>query len=392
MEKLIETCEYFYNAHHIPVYIYQHEKFVTCFPVQPKSCHPDTDFNDYIRGQNVFLCYITADNLIMGYIPAMEGNVEILIGPINAIPYSHDQLEEILFRKHIVPAEHKECIDLYSSIPSHSQVEFIDILLFLQFILTGKKIKRDDFFTHQNHTIKDLPSSALINPQTDSELSILDLHNNEIVLHHIENGDYDSVFQYLCSQQNPPEVDFANSLLEQRRLLAYYSIALFVSAALRGGLTTLEGTQIAATYYRDIAAASSIEKIDFLNGRAALFLANKVASIRLPKDANAPLLSCIQFVRHNVYNHIQVNDIASYIGYSRVHVTRLFNEELGFGPGQFIMRTKLEEAKILLQHTDKSLSEISTQLCFANQSHFQRNFKTQFGVTPMEYRKKSPNP
>ena len=115
-------------------------------------------------------------------------------------------------------------------------------------------------------------------------------------------------------------------------------------------------------------------------------MANKVSSVYLPSDVNTSLIRCIQFIRHNVYNHIQVSDVASYIGYSRTHIIRLFKQELGFAPAQLIMRTKLEEAKILLKHTNKSLSEISMALCFSNQSHFHRCFKSQFQMTPMEYR------
>ena len=53
------------------------------------------------------------------------------------------------------------------------------------------------------------------------------------------------------------------------------------------------------------------------------------------------------------------------------------------------MRCKLEEAKSLLTYTNKSLSEISSYLCFANQSYFQRVFKKKYGITPNEYRKQS---
>ena len=53
----------------------------------------------------------------------------------------------------------------------------------------------------------------------------------------------------------------------------------------------------------------------------------------------------------------------------------------------FILRCKLEEGKELLQYTNKSISTISTFLCFSSQSHFQTAFKKQFGITPAEYRR-----
>ncbi len=389
MDRIIDFCNYLYNAHHIPIYIYKNEEIITCFPEQPKCCHPTSDFKEYILNTGTFLCYITSESLFMGYITVNEYNLEILLGPVNAISYTESQLSQLLFRKKIGKTDHEACLKLFNSVPIHSHLEFIDIVLLLQFALTGEKITRDEFFRHQDNTIIDTPRNTFIQQQPDSEPNPFYLRSNNIILQYIENGDSDAVFQYLCSQNTPPAVDFGHTPLEQRKHLGYYSVALFSDAAERGGLSVIECTEIAASYYKDISASSSIEKIDFLTGRAALFYANKVASVNLPLNINSTLLNCIQFVRHNVYNHIQVSDIASYIGYCRVHVSRLFKQELGFGPGQLILRTKLEEAKILLRHTDKSLSEISTALCFANQSHFHRSFKAQFQITPMEYKQKS---
>lgn len=388
METILDLCEFFYNAHHIPIYLYKNEKAIGCFPHQPAPCRPDSDFVDHIRKSQTFLCYITPENLFIGYIPAEKYHLEILLGPVNAIPYTPEQLSQLLHGKRVPKKDHGPCVEFYQSIPNYSHVEFIDILLFLQFAITGNKITRNDFFRYQDETNADTPRNFFIENQMDSEIYPLELHKNDMVLQYIEQGDSDAVFQYLCSQQALPPVNFGVTPLAYRKHLCYYSIALFSEAAQRGGLTALESIEIAASYYKDISSLFTVEKIDFLTGRAALFYAGKVASAHMPSNINASLISCIQFIRHNVYSHIQVSDVASFIGYSRTHLTRLFKQELGFGPAQFIMRTKLEEAKILLKHTNKSLSEISTALCFSNQSHFQRRFKMQYQMTPMEYRQK----
>ena len=56
---------------------------------------------------------------------------------------------------------------------------------------------------------------------------------------------------------------------------------------------------------------------------------------------------------------------------------------------EFIMRCKLEEAKSLLTYTDKSISEISSYLCFSSQAYFQNVFKKKYKITPNEYRRQS---
>lgn len=62
---------------------------------------------------------------------------------------------------------------------------------------------------------------------------------------------------------------------------------------------------------------------------------------------------------------------------------------MGFDLSTFIMRCKLEEAKSLLTYTNKSLSEISSYLCFSSQSYFQNVFKKKYGLTPKQYRNQS---
>ena len=118
-----------------------------------------------------------------------------------------------------------------------------------------------------------------------------------------------------------------------------------------------------------------------------MFFAEKVQSISIPANVSGNLMSAIRFVRQNVYSKITVDDIAAQLGYSRSHTSRIFHENFGFSPGEFIIRTKLEESKMLLVNSDKSISEISSMLLFSSQSHFQSSFKKQYGITPLKYRK-----
>ena len=82
-----------------------------------------------------------------------------------------------------------------------------------------------------------------------------------------------------------------------------------------------------------------------------------------------------------------MGDVAEHIGRSRSYLTNKFKKELGFDVSSFIMRCRLEEAKSLLTYSDKTLSEISTYLCFSSQSYFQNIFKKKYGITPLNYRK-----
>ena len=98
------------------------------------------------------------------------------------------------------------------------------------------------------------------------------------------------------------------------------------------------------------------------------------------------IFKCIQFITRHVNEPIQVGDVAEHIGRSRSYLTAKFKKELGFDVSTFIMRCRLEEAKSLLTYSDKSLSEISSYLCFSSQSYFQNVFRKKYNVTPLQYR------
>ena len=68
---------------------------------------------------------------------------------------------------------------------------------------------------------------------------------------------------------------------------------------------------------------------------------------------------------------------------------REFREETGMSITDFMMQSKLRDAKRLLRHSNKTLAQISSYLCFSSQAYFQTVFKRETGMTPAAYRKKA---
>ena len=65
-----------------------------------------------------------------------------------------------------------------------------------------------------------------------------------------------------------------------------------------------------------------------------------------------------------------------------------FKKETGETIGRYIMKARLQESKLLLAYSNKLLSDISNFFYFSSQSHFQNAFKKEYGITPLQYRKK----
>ena len=128
--------------------------------------------------------------------------------------------------------------------------------------------------------------------------------------------------------------------------------------------------------------------IESLSMQAAWDMAKRVKEQKdlLNNGIRPTIYDCIQYIREHIYTPITVSEVADYSGYNMDYFSRLFKKETGLNVRAFIMSSELYEAKKLLKFTNATIGEISSQLHFANQSHFQREFKKQFQITPLQFR------
>ena len=84
---------------------------------------------------------------------------------------------------------------------------------------------------------------------------------------------------------------------------------------------------------------------------------------------------------------LSVSAIARAANYSESYLYRLFKDELGMSPQQYIMRQKLAKACDLLIKSDMSVRNISDSLGFCDQFHFSKRFRQEFRCTPTQFRK-----
>jgi AraC family transcriptional regulator len=55
-------------------------------------------------------------------------------------------------------------------------------------------------------------------------------------------------------------------------------------------------------------------------------------------------------------------------------------------PHQYVIKERVERAKVMLSKTDLAIADIALQLGFSSQSHLTQQFKRLTGVTPKQVR------
>ena len=95
------------------------------------------------------------------------------------------------------------------------------------------------------------------------------------------------------------------------------------------------------------------------------------------------------YIRENLNRKMTLNEIAKVAGLSAPYFSSIFKNEMGENLSVYINRLRVEKASYLLRKTKLSLSEISGECCFEDQSWFSRIFKAYTGISPGKYRSQS---
>lgn len=110
------------------------------------------------------------------------------------------------------------------------------------------------------------------------------------------------------------------------------------------------------------------------------------------KSASSEKTSSIieKVVRHmqaNFKTDISMDALCREFGISRTHMSRCFRQYTGFSPHDYLIRLRLNNAKLLLKNTDLSAEAVCLQSGFQDTAYFIQAFKKKEGTTPLQYRK-----
>lgn len=101
--------------------------------------------------------------------------------------------------------------------------------------------------------------------------------------------------------------------------------------------------------------------------------------------------SALQDVQRWVINSLRsphnVQSMAEHMGVSVRHLTRLFNQEIGMTPAQWLEQQRVAHAREMLEATPLAVKQVADECGFSSVDILRRAFLRQLKVTPSQYRK-----
>ena len=114
-----------------------------------------------------------------------------------------------------------------------------------------------------------------------------------------------------------------------------------------------------------------------------------VAAHRSPDD-EAFLQKLMQYIeQHALAGDIGVEQVAAAMGMTYPVFYRKVKDMMDLTPVELMRQIRIQRAQHLLTTTDLSVSEIAFQCGYSTPQYFNRVFKEEMSMTPVEYRKRS---
>ncbi len=95
----------------------------------------------------------------------------------------------------------------------------------------------------------------------------------------------------------------------------------------------------------------------------------------------------VDYIRKNLHQKLSIESIAKLAYVSKSNFFKMFKDELGTSPNDFILQERINKAKELLA-SQNSIKETAYQTGFSDANYFTRVFKQLVGVTPKSYQDK----
>lgn len=96
----------------------------------------------------------------------------------------------------------------------------------------------------------------------------------------------------------------------------------------------------------------------------------------------------INYLNENYEHKISLDQIAHNMYLSPVYISKIFKEETGESPINYLIKIRLERAREILEDTESSsVKSIANQVGYEDVYHFSKLFKKYYGVSPLNYKK-----
>ena len=391
---LLNLFDKFYSIDHYNMGLYtENNELIKLYTATQALSKIYPHFLDYEKGQDLIRKegYLGIYSLIID----QKTKNKLIIGPFINKEINPQTLNTIKYKYSL---DENDMEDIKKEVASSSYanyISFLNVTSFFNYLINKKDINVMDIFTHVSKNIKvtmEMKKANTFIQESFASHSHDTYEIEQLISKYIEKGDVENLetfFKYISKNVNLSEGKLADNELRQQKNLFIGLIAVIGKGPLiRGGVSIEEAYNLIDFYTQECEKLNTIEAINNLRYTALTNLVKLVRNNKSEGTYSADVLQAVDYIKANITTNIGIEDVLSKIKRKRTSFLNQFKSETNFNLGKYIQKVKLEEAKNLLEFTNTSILDISLIFNFSSQSYFHNVFKKEYGITPLEFRKK----
>lgn len=210
----------------------------------------------------------------------------------------------------------------------------------------------------------------------------------KLLMNAISEGNYSqSIFYINRLSIHNPENRALNTLRDMKNYLIVLNTICRL-AARNGGAHIHEIDRFSNDTVRRIENSPSIEVLKEIRTQLIKAYCDMVANAR--STSYSPSVSQItDYISSHYAEEISLSEAARLFNMSHSYLSSRFHKETGMTFSDFVLKKKLDHAKVLLKNTQIPVSMIAEDCGIQDNNYFSRIFKKKEGMTPLEYRNKN---
>ena len=110
------------------------------------------------------------------------------------------------------------------------------------------------------------------------------------------------------------------------------------------------------------------------------------SSLARERISDHRLVRVLEYIDAHLSDPLDLRVLSREAGISRFHFAALFRKAMGTSPHRHVLHLRMQAARAMLRHTDKSVFEIALSCGFVSASHFTGAFRRHFSQSPTEVR------
>lgn len=315
-----------------------------------------------------------------------------LIGPSISHPISEDKINGFINDSQAFSLR-KQIINYFNNVPILQFAKLINISIMIYYMFNKKLLSRKTVINKNKKPIKQVKINKKLDLEVSKNLQTHSFHPDPLLekkfLNIVKEGRVEDLKE---DSSEIMDKEFVNVLSRSSYIRSIKNqvivlIALVSRAAVDGGLHPEIAFTLGDTFIQRLEELYNFNEIKSLAREVRYTFTHKVSQIKKERYSKT-ITICQDFIFSNIYEDINLDDIAEKVGISPNYLPVLFRKEVGIPISEYINQIKIDEAKKLISYSQKPLAEISALLNFSDQSYFTKVFKKFVGTTPKQYREK----